>query len=134
MPETNRLTGAFSNSDPSVPLGCIDDFIADIHPQARVNSYSHIGDGNIQQNVFPPEGTPKRAFVDAHPAIIDVVRTAINDENRQFDGSISTEHGISWLKRGDLRRYGGRARLNSIRRIKAALDPQGTMNPGAILD
>jgi FAD/FMN-containing dehydrogenase len=141
MPEANRLTGAFCNSDTSVPLSCIHDFIAAthaaitaIHPGLRVHSYGHIGDGNIHHNVFPPEGTAKRAFLDANPEMIDVVRTAINDETRRFDGSISAEHGIGRLKRGDLRRYGSRAKLSAIRHIKSALDPQGIMNPGAILD
>ena len=141
MPEANRLAGAFCNSDTSVPLSCIDDFIAvthaeiaAIHPGLRVNSYGHIGDGNIHHNVFPPDGISKRAFLHAQPEMIDLVRHAINDSTRQFDGSISAEHGIGRLKRGDLRLYGSHARLDTIRHIKAALDPQGIMNPGAILD
>ena len=51
----------------------------------------------------------------------------------EMDGSISAEHGIGRLKAGDLERYGDPVKLHAMRAIKAALDPQGIMNPGAIL-
>ena len=48
-------------------------------------------------------------------------------------GSISAEHGIGRLKVDDLERYGDPAKLTAMRAIKAALDPNGIMNPGAVL-
>ena len=48
-------------------------------------------------------------------------------------GSVSAEHGIGRLKVKDLARYGEPAKLSAIRAIKAALDPNGIMNPGVIL-
>ena len=48
-------------------------------------------------------------------------------------GSFSAEHGVGRLKSGDLERYGDPAKLAAMRAIKAALDPQGIMNPGAVL-
>ena len=51
----------------------------------------------------------------------------------QMGGSISAEHGIGRLKVGDLERYGDPAKLLAMRAIKAALDPNGIMNPGAVL-
>ncbi len=84
-PEANRLTGAFCNSDTSVPISQIDRFISETHsaieavyPGLRTNSYGHIGDGNIHHNVFPPEGHSRYDFVAAHPGIIDDVRHAID--------------------------------------------------------
>jgi FAD/FMN-containing dehydrogenase len=48
-------------------------------------------------------------------------------------GSVSAEHGIGRLKVGDLERYGDPVKLAMMRAIKVALDPQGIMNPGAVL-
>ena len=48
-------------------------------------------------------------------------------------GSFSAEHGVGRLKVGDLERFGDPAKLVAMRAIKAALDPQGIMNPGAVL-
>ena len=48
-------------------------------------------------------------------------------------GSVSAEHGIGRLKVADLERYGDPAKLAAMRAIKAALDPAGIMNPGAVL-
>ena len=48
-------------------------------------------------------------------------------------GSVSAEHGLGRLKVGDLERYGDPAKVAAMRAIKAALDPNGIMNPGAVL-
>ena len=45
----------------------------------------------------------------------------------------SAEHGVGRLKTGDLLRYGDPAKLAAARAIKAALDPLGILNPGAVL-
>jgi len=51
----------------------------------------------------------------------------------RFGGSISAEHGIGALKKDELARYKSPVELALMRSIKAALDPQGIMNPGKIL-
>ena len=48
-------------------------------------------------------------------------------------GSFSAEHGIGLEKMQALAAYGDPAKLSAMRAIKAALDPQGIMNPGAVL-
>ena len=62
-PEANRMAGAFCNSDTSVAISRVDAFIkdtikaiSDIDPNVQINSYGHVGDGNIHHNVFPPVG------------------------------------------------------------------------------
>lgn len=139
-PEANRSGGAFCNSDTSVPISKVDDFIkrtvravTDIHPDLRINTYGHIGDGNIHHNVLPPDGIAKADFIAAHPEIIEAVRMAINDATRRFDGSISAEHGIGRLKTRDLEIYTSAAKRDALKRIKSALDPNNVMNPGALV-
>jgi FAD/FMN-containing dehydrogenase len=61
------------------------------------------------------------------------VKSRIHDMVHEMDGSVSAEHGIGRLKVADLERYGDPAKLAAMRAIKAALDPLGIMNPGAIL-
>jgi FAD/FMN-containing dehydrogenase len=48
-------------------------------------------------------------------------------------GTLSAEHGIGRLKREDFLALADPARLAAMRAIKRALDPQGIMNPGALL-
>jgi len=48
-------------------------------------------------------------------------------------GSISAEHGVGRLKVADLERYADPVKLATMRAIKQALDPQGILNPGAVL-
>ena len=48
----------------------------------------------------------------------------------RLGGTVSGEHGIGLLKRGQLRRQWPPAALAAHRAIKAALDPKGLLNPG----
>lgn len=48
-------------------------------------------------------------------------------------GSISAEHGIGQMKRAELLRLSDPPRIAALRAIKAALDPQGIMNPGKLV-
>lgn len=139
-PEANRVAGAFCNSDTSVPISKVGAFIAqttqmvkDIHPGLRINTYGHIGDGNIHHNVLPPEGVSKAAFVAEHPDMVKAVRMAINDATQMFEGSISAEHGIGRLKTEDMQIHASAEKQVLLRRIKTALDPKGIMNPSALV-
>lgn len=139
-PEANGKAGAFCNSDTSVAVSKVPAFIAEtthaiaaIHPGLLINSYGHVGDGNIHHNVFPPKGIPKADFVQANAGVIDQVRLAINDVTHAHGGSISAEHGIGRLKADDLQHYASAARYDALKRIKAALDPKGIMNPSALI-
>ncbi|MDP5220512.1 FAD-binding oxidoreductase [Ruegeria sp. 2205SS24-7] len=135
IPEANRLIGSVSSHDISIPISAIPDFIerggavvAGIGP-FRINCFGHLGDGNLHYNVFPPKGRDRADFANMGP----VVKRAVHDLVDEMDGSISAEHGIGRLKVEDLERYGDPAKLDAMRTIKAALDPLGIMNPGAVL-
>ena len=51
----------------------------------------------------------------------------------ELGGSISAEHGIGQLKRAALAASASPVALEAMRRIKAAFDPAGIMNPGKLL-
>ena len=135
LPEANRTIGAVASHDISLPLSEIPDFIdeadAAIHelsPEIRINAFGHLGDGNLHYNAFPPTGASASEFrhlsADITQRVLDLVAAR--------DGSFSAEHGIGRLKREDLVRYGDPTKLEAMRTIKAALDPKGIMNPGAV--
>ncbi|MDR7126911.1 FAD-binding oxidoreductase [Pseudotabrizicola sp. 4114] len=135
IPEGNRRIGAVSSHDISLPLSEIPGFI----PRAgaalarlgdwRINCFGHLGDGNLHYNVFPVRGRSRKD----HDHQRDAVKACVHDIVHELGGSVSAEHGIGRLKVGDLERYGDPAKLAAMRAIKAALDPKGIMNPGAVL-
>lgn len=135
IPEANRAIGAISSHDISVPLGLVPDFIAQAGPKLaalgafRINCFGHLGDGNLHYNVFPLPGGSKAD----HEHQRDDIKRTVHDLVHAMDGSVSAEHGIGRLKVDDLERYGDPAKLAAMRAIKAALDPNGIMNPGAVL-
>jgi len=52
---------------------------------------------------------------------------------QRHGGSISAEHGIGTLRAATLPRYKDAQALALMRQIKQALDPQGLLNPGRVL-
>lgn len=135
IPLANRKIGAVSSHDISLPLSGIEAFI----PRAgaalaridrfRINCFGHLGDGNLHFNVFPLPGKSRRD----HEHQREAVKSCVHDIVHEMGGSVSAEHGIGRLKVADLELYGDSAKLAAMRAIKAALDPLGIMNPGAVL-
>ena len=135
IPEANRLVGAVSSHDISLPLSAVPGFItaADAALAAmgafRVNCFGHLGDGNLHYNVFPAPGRTRRD----HEAERDAIKACVHDLVHGMGGSVSAEHGVGRLKVGDLEKYGDPGKLAAMRAVKAALDPLGILNPGAVL-
>ena len=135
IPEANRLIGAVSSHDISLPLSAVPEFIRR-GPEViakigafRINCFGHLGDGNMHYNVYP---IPGRNSAD-HLKERDDIKRVVHDLVHEMQGSVSAEHGIGRLKVDDLERYANPVKLHAMRAIKAALDPNGIMNPGAVL-
>ena len=135
IPEANRRIGSVSSHDISLPLSQVPAFIVEGERRLaaigrfRINCFGHLGDGNLHYNVFPLPGETRADHDDKRAA----VKTCLHDLTHEMGGSVSAEHGIGRLKVGDLERYGDPAKLAMMRAIKTALDPNGIMNPGAVL-
>jgi len=88
---------------------------------------AHAGDGNthplVVYNSADADET-KRAFV-AFGAVMDLALT--------LGGTITGEHGVGRLKKDWLPAYLGDDVMALTRKIKNSLDPQGILNPGAML-
>jgi FAD/FMN-containing dehydrogenase len=135
IPEANRRIGSISSHDISIPLSAIHAFIgrgkqvlAEVGA-FRINCFGHLGDGNLHYNVFPMPGRDRADYEAERPE----VKRVVHDLVHAMEGSVSAEHGIGRLKVKDLETYGDPAKLAMLRAIKDALDPQGIMNPGAVL-
>ena len=135
LPEANRRIGSISSHDISLPLGALPEFIATAPGELarlgafRTNCFGHLGDGNLHYNIFAERGVSRHE----HDNVRSEVRRVVYDLVSRMGGSISAEHGIGRDKVGDLERYGDPVKLAAMRAIKAALDPVGIMNPGAVL-
>lgn len=135
LPEANRRVGAVSSHDISLPLAEIPGFLAEAPARLarfgsfRINAFGHLGDGNLHYNIFPERGQDRAV----HDPVRDAVKETLHDLVHALGGSVSAEHGIGRLKIDDLQRYGDPAKLAAMRAIKAALDPNGILNPGAVL-
>jgi FAD/FMN-containing dehydrogenase len=134
-PEALRLAGASVKNDVSVPVSktpelmrrCSEALRA-LVPGSVPVPFGHLGDGNIHMNLSQPAGMDPAAFLDRSHAIMD----AVNDVVRDLGGSPSAEHGIGRLKADMLEAWRGGPELDLMRRIKAAIDPAGMMNPGKL--
>jgi FAD/FMN-containing dehydrogenase len=119
------------NFDVSLPIARIGEFAVQCGaalrarwPQCHNSFYGHVGDSNVHICVAADYG----AGEDMH-AVDDIVYGALDG----FGGSISAEHGIGTLKRSYLDRSRGPEELALMRKLKAALDPKGILNPGKVI-
>ena len=88
--------------------------------------YGHAGDGNLHPNILCDRRDP------AEMARVRLAAGDIFDAAVALGGTLSGEHGIGLLKKEFLERDLGAEQIAVMRAIKAAIDPQGTLNPGKI--
>jgi len=134
--EAQKPEGASIKHDISVPVASIPEFIAraalaveTVCPGARVVCFGHMGDGNLHYNVSQPVGMDPKAYL----ALYKPMNKAVHDIVRDLAGSISAEHGIGQLKRDELLATAPPVGIDLMRRVKAAFDPAGIMNPGKVI-
>lgn len=136
MSEAINTQGLGARHDVSVATSDIPAFldaagaaVLAIAPDARIVAFGHMGDGNVHYDIIGPDGAHKDALTARRPEI----ESAVYDVIAIFDGSISAEHGVGRHRRDTLAKRKPPVELDMMRAVKAALDPDGIMNPGKML-
>ena len=134
--EAQRIEGLSIKHDIAVPVSRIAEFIAraDValaraFPEVRIVTFGHIGDGNLHYNLSKPEAAANAEFIAQTPEANHIVHDLV----AELGGSISAEHGLGQLKRGEILRYKSAVEIDLMRTVKQALDPHGLMNPGKVI-
>ena len=100
--------------------------IAEAH-DVEIPVVAHAGDGNTHPIIVYDAGDPA-SEERARKAFGEVMQVAIG-----LGGTITGEHGVGRAKRAALPDQLGPDVMALTRRVKDALDPDGILNPGAIL-
>ncbi len=103
--------------------------VGEILHAARIDhvAFGHAGDGNAHVNLLVDLGTP---------GIVDLLRAVTQDTTslvNSLGGTLSGEHGDGRLRAPLLEGIWSPGLVDAFRRVKAALDPDGILNPGVIL-
>jgi len=128
LPALERL-GSVLIEDVGVPLPRLGELIRGIAAigQARgivIGTVAHAGDGNTHPNVVYDAADPEQVAA-AAAAFGDIMDLAI-----ALGGTITGEHGVGSMKNAWLEAQLGPEAHALGRRVKAALDPDGILNPG----
>jgi FAD/FMN-containing dehydrogenase len=136
LSESQRYEGGSIKHDVSVPIARIPAFIdraiaavETLIPGIRPVPFGHLGDGNIHFNLNQPIGMDRQVFLDRW----EEVNVVVHDIVASLDGSVSAEHGVGQLKVDEIARYKSPVEMELMHRIKRAMDPQNTLNPGKVV-
>lgn len=137
MNDGQAKRGPHFRSDVSVPLSRLAAFVAEAEarigaalPDATCISYGHVGDGNVHLNVLPPSGADQAQV--RH--VLETAKYHLFDLVARYQGSISAEHGIGRAKRSAFKAGLPDVQRKLLERLKLAIDPHLTMNPGCQMD
>ena len=127
-----RATGLLKiNHDVVVPRGRIPELFGVIDElrvayRLKIAAFGHAGDGNIHVNLMIDGGSSdERARAKAAERVLFERVVAL-------EGSISGEHGIGFAKAQYLGIELSVEEIALMKRVKAAFDPNGILNPGKI--
>jgi glycolate oxidase len=123
--------GVARMDDVGVPRSKIPEMVAAIERiatahQVRVGVFGHAGDGNLHPTYILDRDDPTAE------QRIDDTRDEIYRAALELGGTITGEHGTGLAKKQWLELQRGARAVEVMRSIKAALDPNGLLNPGKV--
>jgi glycolate oxidase len=127
-----RATGLDKiNHDVVVPRGRIPELFEAVDELRRafaldIACFGHAGDGNIHVNFMIHRDNPDEVARSKKAELLLFERVV------RLEGSISGEHGIGFAKKAYLSLELDAAQIELLKRVKAAFDPHGILNPGKI--
>jgi FAD/FMN-containing dehydrogenase len=117
--------------DVSAPISRLSEYADDVvrrvkahDPALDVYFIGHLADGNLHVTVNADRPIAGR---------YDEIAPLVYEGLEAMGGAFSAEHGIGLEKREALAKLGPRGKLEMMRRLKRALDPNNIMNPGKVL-
>jgi glycolate oxidase len=119
------------NEDVCVPRDKIAEFIRLGRESAKkydvpISFAGHVGDGNFHPAVLS-DSRNKEHYQRALKCVDELIEIALN-----LGGVLSGEHGIGLEKQRFLKRAMDPAAIDIMKKMKAVLDPNNTLNPGKI--
>ena len=120
------------NEDVVVPVSRIPDLVAAVQALSAevalpIVVFGHAGNGNVHVNImYHPDD-------DAESARAAGALARVFEQVLALGGTLSGEHGIGVSKREWMERAFDAPTLAAMRAVKAALDPDGILNPGKVL-
>ena len=120
------------NEDVVVPVSRIPDLVAamealSLEAGLPVVVFGHAGNGNLHVNIMYDDADAAET-ARAHAALPRVFAQVL-----ALGGTLSGEHGIGLSKRDFMADAFSAATLDAMHAVKAALDPDGILNPGKVL-
>lgn len=127
----NSLTPYQQNFDISISINFVDHYVNEVTNSLSklkgisVYAFGHLGDGNIHFLVGKHSEDKK---------LKDQINEIVYSPLKQYNGSVSAEHGIGLDKKEWLAVTKTSEEIDLMKKIKMALDPKCILNPGRIID
>jgi glycolate oxidase len=135
-PALRKISSIKLNNDVVVPRGRVAELFRLVDEIRResgltIACFGHAGDGNIHVNIMIPDSGSMEERVDGSTrgelAVLRLFEGVVG-----LEGSISGEHGIGFTKAPYIGLELSADEIALMKRVKAAFDPNGILNPGKI--
>ncbi len=129
-----KKTGAVKiNHDIVVPRSRIPEMLKFIEGISErydypIPTFGHAGDGNLHTNLMLPDNE-EATRIKSSKAVIEIFKKVV-----ELGGTLSGEHGIGYAKAPYLDLAISQPTIDVMKAIKKALDPNGILNPGKVLE